>query len=63
MIMIMITLGLAALIIMGKENLCDIDVLLSWAANKQMRLEGGFQVIFLSVKYIIFESKGFGLVV
>jgi len=35
--------GLAALIIMGKENLCDIDVLLSWAANKQMRLEGGFQ--------------------
>jgi len=35
--------GLAALMLMGKETLCNIDNLLLWAANKQMRLEGGFQ--------------------
>ena len=37
-------LGLAALIIMGKESLCNTENLLLWAVNKQMRLEGGFQV-------------------
>ncbi|XP_023321820.1 protein farnesyltransferase subunit beta, partial [Eurytemora carolleeae] len=35
--------GLAALIIMGKESLCNTENLLLWAVNKQMRLEGGFQ--------------------
>eukprot|EP00088_Acartia_fossae_P012319 TRINITY_DN16351_c0_g1_i1.p1 TRINITY_DN16351_c0_g1~~TRINITY_DN16351_c0_g1_i1.p1 ORF type:complete len:427 (-),score=81.42 TRINITY_DN16351_c0_g1_i1:412-1659(-) len=35
--------GFAALMLMGKEKLCDIDGLLSWAANRQMKLEGGFQ--------------------
>jgi len=35
--------GFAALLLMGKEKLCDIDNLLLWAANKQMKLEGGFQ--------------------
>ena len=36
--------GLAALILMGKGNLCNTDNLLKWTANRQMRLEGGFQV-------------------
>ena len=36
--------GLAALMLMGKGHLCDTDSLLRWAANRQMRLEGGFQV-------------------
>jgi len=35
--------GFAALMLMGKEKLCDVDNLLLWAANKQMKLEGGFQ--------------------
>ena len=36
--------GLAALMLMGKGHLCDSESLLRWAANRQMRLEGGFQV-------------------
>ena len=36
--------GLAALMLMGKGHLCDTESLLRWAANRQMRLEGGFQV-------------------
>ena len=36
--------GLAALILMGKGHLCNTDNLLKWTANRQMRLEGGFQV-------------------
>lgn len=36
--------GLAALMLMGKGHLCDTNSLLRWAANRQMRLEGGFQV-------------------
>ena len=39
--------GFAALMLMGKEKLCDVDNLLLWAANKQMKLEGGFQVVFI----------------
>jgi len=35
--------GLAALMLLGKEKLCNTDNLLLWAVNKQMRLEGGFQ--------------------
>lgn len=35
--------GLAALVILGKSHLCQIPSLLRWIANKQMRLEGGFQ--------------------
>lgn len=35
--------GLAALCLMGKERLCNTDSLLLWTANRQMRLEGGFQ--------------------
>jgi len=35
--------GLAALILMGKEKLCNLDTLSLWAASRQMRLEGGFQ--------------------
>ena len=35
--------GLAALILLGKEKLCDLDTLLLWAASRQMRCEGGFQ--------------------
>ena len=41
----MSNLGFAALMLMGKEKLCDVDNLLLWAANKQMKLEGGFQVV------------------
>ena len=29
---------------LGKEKLCNVDNLLLWAVNKQMRCEGGFQV-------------------
>ena len=36
--------GLAALCLMGKEKLCNTENLLLWTANRQMRLEGGFQV-------------------
>jgi len=35
--------GLAALILMRKEKLCNLDTLLLWGVNRQMRLEGGFQ--------------------
>ncbi|XP_064621817.1 protein farnesyltransferase subunit beta-like [Lineus longissimus] len=33
----------AGLTLMNKENSCDIKSLLRWTANRQMRLEGGFQ--------------------
>ena len=36
--------GYAALIILGHPKLLDTDRLLRWAVNRQMRLEGGFQV-------------------
>ena len=36
--------GLAALMFLNKGHLCNIDTLLKWAANRQMRVEGGFQV-------------------
>eukprot|EP00095_Tigriopus_kingsejongensis_P000668 maker-scaffold340_size202118-snap-gene-0.18 protein:Tk00668 transcript:maker-scaffold340_size202118-snap-gene-0.18-mRNA-1 annotation:"protein farnesyltransferase subunit beta" len=35
--------GLAALVFLGKERLCNEDRLLRWASSRQMRLEGGFQ--------------------
>jgi len=35
--------GLASLMLMGKGKLCNIDNLLRWTSNKQMKLEGGFQ--------------------
>ena len=35
--------GLAALLFMGKERLCNEDRLLRWVCNKQMKVEGGFQ--------------------
>jgi len=35
--------GFAALMLMKKEKLCNLDNLLLWGANRQMRLEGGFQ--------------------
>uniref|UniRef100_T1IU12 Protein farnesyltransferase subunit beta n=1 Tax=Strigamia maritima TaxID=126957 RepID=T1IU12_STRMM len=35
--------GLATLLILGKEKLCDVNALLKWAVNRQMRFEGGFQ--------------------
>ena len=44
--------GFAALMLMGKEKLCDIDGLLSWAANRQMKLEGGFQVVLLFMEFL-----------
>ena len=36
--------GLAALMLMGRERLADLETLATWAAARQMRLEGGFQV-------------------
>ena len=51
--------GLAALILMGKEKLCNLDTLLLWGVNRQMRLEGGFQVDFtlqLSITLFCFIS-------
>ncbi|ESO00544.1 hypothetical protein HELRODRAFT_185749 [Helobdella robusta] len=35
--------GLAALVLLGKECLCDHAALLRWTAMKQMSYEGGFQ--------------------
>ncbi|XP_034937779.1 protein farnesyltransferase subunit beta [Chelonus insularis] len=35
--------GLAALVLLGEVDKCNIPALLRWIANKQMRLEGGFQ--------------------
>ena len=35
--------GFAALILMDRGQLCNLEGLLRWAANRQMRLEGGFQ--------------------
>ncbi|KAI0223397.1 Protein farnesyltransferase subunit beta [Lamellibrachia satsuma] len=35
--------GLAALMLLGKECLCDTKSLLRWVASKQMSFEGGFQ--------------------
>eukprot|EP00747_Dinoflagellata_sp_TGD_P017011 gnl/TRDRNA2_/TRDRNA2_125528_c0_seq1.p1 gnl/TRDRNA2_/TRDRNA2_125528_c0~~gnl/TRDRNA2_/TRDRNA2_125528_c0_seq1.p1 ORF type:complete len:272 (+),score=52.90 gnl/TRDRNA2_/TRDRNA2_125528_c0_seq1:50-817(+) len=35
--------GLAALCIMGKADVLDLDAFLKWAVHRQMSLEGGFQ--------------------
>nr|CAD7451952.1 unnamed protein product [Timema tahoe] len=35
--------GLAALRLLNKEHLCDMNALLRWLVNRQMRFEGGFQ--------------------
>ncbi|KAK5648446.1 hypothetical protein RI129_003338 [Pyrocoelia pectoralis] len=35
--------GLASLLLLNKGHLCDVDSLLRWIVNKQMRFEGGFQ--------------------
>ncbi|GAB6021771.1 hypothetical protein CHUAL_004349 [Chamberlinius hualienensis] len=35
--------GLASLSFLKKQHLCDIQALLRWTANRQMRFEGGFQ--------------------
>lgn len=34
--------GVAALVMLGELHRADLDALLRWTANKQMRLEGGF---------------------
>lgn len=35
--------AIAALALLNKTQLCDIDALLRWCVNRQMRVEGGFQ--------------------
>ncbi|VVC91523.1 unnamed protein product [Leptidea sinapis] len=35
--------GISSLALLNKTKLCDIDALLRWCVNRQMRLEGGFQ--------------------
>ncbi|XP_078000575.1 protein farnesyltransferase subunit beta-like [Glandiceps talaboti] len=35
--------GFGALVILGHEKLCDIESLLRWTVNRQMKFEGGFQ--------------------
>ncbi|XP_063831321.1 protein farnesyltransferase subunit beta [Ostrinia nubilalis] len=35
--------GLASLALLNRTALCDIDALLRWCVNRQMRVEGGFQ--------------------
>eukprot|EP00124_Ichthyophonus_hoferi_P004880 Ihof_evm1s601 gene=Ihof_evmTU1s601 len=35
--------GVAALILLGRTDLLDLDALIYWATNRQMRFEGGFQ--------------------
>lgn len=35
--------GIASLALLNKTQLCDVDALLRWCVNRQMRVEGGFQ--------------------
>lgn len=35
--------GIASLALLNRTSLCDIDGLLRWCVNRQMRVEGGFQ--------------------
>lgn len=35
--------GIASLALLNRTQLCDIDSLLRWSVNRQMRIEGGFQ--------------------
>lgn len=35
--------GIASLGLLNRTELCDVDALLRWCVNRQMRLEGGFQ--------------------
>ncbi|KAI5643050.1 prenyltransferase and squalene oxidase repeat domain-containing protein [Phthorimaea operculella] len=35
--------GIASLALLNRTQLCDIDALLRWCVNRQMRVEGGFQ--------------------
>lgn len=35
--------GVATLALLNRTQLCDVDALLRWSVNRQMRLEGGFQ--------------------
>lgn len=35
--------GVAALTLLNKTKLCDIDAVLRWTVNRQMKFEGGFQ--------------------
>ncbi|XP_076651386.1 farnesyl transferase beta subunit [Halictus rubicundus] len=35
--------GLASLVLLGKTDSCNLQSLLRWTVNRQMRLEGGFQ--------------------
>lgn len=35
--------GIAALALLNKTQLCDVEALLRWAVNRQTSLEGGFQ--------------------
>ncbi|XP_048830448.1 protein farnesyltransferase subunit beta [Brienomyrus brachyistius] len=35
--------GMAAMVILGKEDMLDLRSLLRWVASRQMRFEGGFQ--------------------
>lgn len=35
--------GIASLALLNRTQLCDVDALLRWCANKQTSLEGGFQ--------------------
>ncbi|XP_023658112.1 protein farnesyltransferase subunit beta [Paramormyrops kingsleyae] len=35
--------GMAAMVILGKEDMLDLRTLLRWVASRQMRFEGGFQ--------------------
>ncbi|XP_013135680.1 PREDICTED: protein farnesyltransferase subunit beta isoform X2 [Papilio polytes] len=35
--------GVASLALLNRTQLCDVDALLRWCVNRQMRVEGGFQ--------------------
>ncbi|XP_063231517.1 protein farnesyltransferase subunit beta [Bacillus rossius redtenbacheri] len=35
--------GIAALLLLEKQHMCDLKALLRWLVNRQMRFEGGFQ--------------------
>ena len=50
--------GLAALMFLNKGHLCNTDALLKWAANRQMRVEGGFQVrAFIIIKNMLLNCQ------
>ncbi len=53
--------GLAALILLERHRLCREERLMRWAVNRQMKLEGGFQVAITHPKIFFFYWVSFNV--